>query len=143
MNEEILEQFREELKKNIVIYKETLIDYDTTVRKLVMKGYNFIQHNENCKYIPSIGEEVYCIYHGFCIIPNTIYALTAHSFIVAGFRWKEEDGWEYHLNDFGKTWFSDVEQAKKALWELYQNDHEKYEMIERHHNEFEVRRRYD
>lgn len=139
MNEGKLERFREDLKENIVIYKETLIDYDTTVRKLVMKGYNFIRHNENCKYIPSIGEEVYCIYHGFCIISNSVYALTSHSFIVQGFRWKEEDAWEYYLSDFGKTWFTDIKKAKQALWKLYQNDHEKYEMVETCRNNFDIR----
>lgn len=142
MTEEFIEKVREDLKTSAVIYKTTLFDYDSTIRNLIRKGYGFVPHAENSKYIPQIGEEIYCIYHGFCIIPNAIYALTGHSVIVEGFRWKEEDAWEYYLSDFGKTWFTDVNKAKEALWKLYQNDHEKYEMIERHHNEFEIRPRY-
>lgn len=89
------------------------------------------------KYIPAIGERVYCIYRKECILSNGVYALSGHSFIVEGFRRKNEDAWEYRFEDYNKTWFTDLKRAKACIMSFY--DKEKYKLVPLGNDCFDIR----
>ena len=64
---------------------------------------------------PTLGRTVYCIYSD-CILIEEVYAIGKDSFIVASFG--EEtyaDSWEWYFNDYEKTWFTSLPNAKKKL----------------------------
>lgn len=75
-----------------------------------------------------LGDTIYGIYRGECILPYTVYALGFNSFIVDGYRNKEDDAQEWWFDDFGEKWFTDLKAAKRKLWKLHGNNRTKYEM---------------
>lgn len=60
------------------------------------------------------GRKVYVIYDGNIFLDSAAY-IGKHSFIVGGYEWRVDDAREWYYEDYGKTWFTSLEKAKKFL----------------------------
>lgn len=58
--------------------------------------------------------KVYVIYDNTISLKSAEY-IGQHSFIVAGYEWLTGDAREWDYEDYGKTWFTSLEKAKKFL----------------------------
>lgn len=65
---------------------------------------------------PKIGEKVWVIYD-YQIIGEIVEYLGVDSFLIEGFTDKLDP--IYDFSDYNKTWFRDLEKAKKALRKTY------------------------
>lgn len=65
---------------------------------------------------PKIGDKVWCIYD-YQIIGEVVEFLGEQSFLIEGYQDKYDP--EYEYSDYNKTWFRDLEKAKKALRKTY------------------------
>lgn len=76
---------------------------------------------------PKIGEKVWCIYD-YQIIGEIVEYLGEDSFLIEGYQDKYDPCYCY--SDYNKTWFRDLEKAKKVLLKQYT----KGVTIERYYN---------
>lgn len=60
------------------------------------------------------GRKVYVIYDNTISLKSAEY-VGRHSFIVAGYEWLTGNAREWDYEDYGKTWFTSLEKAKKFL----------------------------
>ena len=60
------------------------------------------------------GHKVYVIYSNSISLKFASY-IGEHSFIVGGYEWLTEDAREWNYEDYGKTWFTSIADAKKFL----------------------------
>lgn len=60
------------------------------------------------------GRKVYVIYDNTISLKSAEY-IGQYSFIVAGYEWLTGDAREWDYEDYGKTWFTSFEKAKKFL----------------------------
>ena len=60
------------------------------------------------------GRKVYVIYDVNIFLESAAY-IGKHSFIVGGYEWRVDDAREWYYDDYGKTWFTSFEKAKKFL----------------------------
>ena len=60
------------------------------------------------------GRKVYVIYDNTISLKSAEY-VGQHSFIVAGYEWIISRAREWDYDDYGKTWFTSLEKAKKFL----------------------------
>ena len=60
------------------------------------------------------GRKVYVIYNNTISLKSAEY-IGQYSFIVAGYEWLTEDAREWFFDDYGTTWFTSLEKAKKFL----------------------------
>lgn len=60
------------------------------------------------------GRKVYVIYDNTISLKSAEY-IGQHSFIVAEYEWLTEDAREWFFDDYGTTWFTSLEKAKKSL----------------------------
>ena len=60
------------------------------------------------------GRKVYVIYDNTISLKSAEY-IGQYSFIVAGYEWIISRAREWDYDDYGKTWFTSLEKAKKAL----------------------------
>ena len=65
---------------------------------------------------PKIGEKVWCIYD-YQIIGEVVEYLGVDSFLIEGYADKHDPC--YSFTDYNKTWFRDLEKAKKFLLKQY------------------------
>ena len=70
---------------------------------------------------PKLNRRIWCVWKD-CIIETTVAFIGNGSFIIDEYGSAyEEDSWEYNYEDYGKTWFATIAQAKKKLREKYPN----------------------
>jgi hypothetical protein len=68
---------------------------------------------------PSLNRKVYCIY-GRGINETTVMFLGEYSFINDCYSESNIFGsWEHYYDDYGKTWFTSLKEAKSKLLETY------------------------
>lgn len=60
------------------------------------------------------GRKVYVIYDNTISLKSAEY-IGQYSFIVAGYEWLTARAREWDYEDYGKTWFTSLEKAKKFL----------------------------
>lgn len=73
---------------------------------------------------PKLGRKVYCIY-GTGIMVDYVGYIGKDSFIVESYGCAtESSSWEWSYDSYGKKWFTNLSEAKKALIDIYK---EKYE----------------
>ena len=60
------------------------------------------------------GRKVYVIYDNTISLKSAEY-IGQYSFIVAGYEWLTSNAREWDYEDYGKTWFTSLEKAKKFL----------------------------
>lgn len=87
----------------------------------------------------TIGQEVYCIYNE-SVLTYAVYAIGAYSFIVRGYRAKEDDAQEWFIGEYKEKWFTDLEEAKTYLMGGF--NPEEYEMRETASGCFEVFKKF-
>lgn len=76
---------------------------------------------------PRLEQTVYCIYEGYdlAIFADKVYAIGKDSFIVEGFgKDTYEDSWEWWFKDYNKTWFTNLDKAKKAIRKQAREEYE-------------------
>jgi hypothetical protein len=82
---------------------------------------------------PSIGRKVYCIYHNEHILKETVYAVGEKTFFISSFGGKRcADSWEWWYDDYGETWFTNLEKAKRKLSQNVKEEYpnEKFDFYE-------------
>lgn len=60
------------------------------------------------------GHKVYVIYDNTISLKSAAY-IGQHSFIVEKYEWLVADAREFYFDDYGTTWFTSLDAAKKFL----------------------------
>ena len=87
-------------------YAQELVDYALKQQQ---------EKQTRCKMtLNKPGRKVYVIYDDTISLKSAEY-IGQHSFIVAGYEWLTSSAREWDYEDYGKTWFTSFEKAKKFL----------------------------
>lgn len=82
-------------------------------------------------YKPPIGKKVYCVYDNQCILVKKVGYIGKESFIIEDIsEFQYFDSFEWYYKEYNKTWFTNLDDAKKKLLEVaYRTDGEKLKII--------------
>lgn len=79
---------------------------------------------------PRLGQTVYLLFNGSCILADTVYMMNNHQFMRKDIINTEENSWFWWFYDYGKKWFTDLDEAKNALLSIaHKLDGEEIEIV--------------
>lgn len=97
---------------NAYAHAEKILKYLNKVNSPLVK--------DNSVYKPPVGKQVFLIYRDSILVEQVGYA-GKNSFIIEGFSdLLNFDSLEWYYEDYGKTWFTDLQSAKDELIRIFE-----------------------